>query len=72
MINQIVLFLLTISLFALLQSKKQIRNNKAFLTLALTGWLIASGIVFVQETTHLKIISESYHTATFPSQEIKK
>lgn len=71
MINQIVLFLLTISLFALLLRKKQITNNKAFLALAFVGWLAASGLVFVQETVHQKIINQDYKTFGFPSQEIK-
>ena len=72
MINQIVLFLMTIALFALLLYQQKIKTKKVFFTLVFVAWIIASGIVFVQETTHQKIISESYQTATFPSQEIKK
>jgi formate hydrogenlyase subunit 3/multisubunit Na+/H+ antiporter MnhD subunit len=70
MINLIVLFLLTIALFALLLNQQIIKNKKAFFTIAFVGWLAVSGVVFMQETVHQQII-ESCKISGFPSQEIK-
>jgi len=71
MINQIVLFLLTFALFALLLNQQKIKNKKIFFSLAFASWLIASGVVFVQENVHQQVI-ESSNFLNFPSQQIEK
>ena len=59
MINLISFLILTLSLFIMiifLSRRGPLQKQKTFLALALAGWIVAAGVVVVQESIHHRAI----------------
>ena len=73
MINLISFLILTLSLFIVMifiSRRGPLQNQKTFLALALTGWMIAAGVVVIQESVHHRAITGECKAGELPSQMI--
>ena len=71
MINLLSFLILTFSIFIMmifLSRRGPLQNQKAFLALAFSGWIIAAGVFVVQESIHYRVISGECKTSELPSQ----
>ena len=71
MINLLAFQILTLALFVILihlSRRGPLQRQKTFLALAFTGWMIAAGVVVVQESIHHRAITDQCKTSELPSQ----
>ena len=71
MINLLAFLILSMALFIMmifLSRRGPLQNQKTFLALALTGWMIAAGVVVIQESIHHRAITDQCKTIEMPSQ----